>query len=1118
MSRRSRTGRRLLTAAAAAVLATSMGLGSTSQAAPPGPGPAQPVPTATPGSVSLPTAKLAGGLDARRAGSVAVFVQLSGQGAAAAAETARAHGKNKASQQAAARSAKTDAAGRSAAVVKQAKQADGGAREMWQIGNALPGVAIIADMAAIRSIASRGDVVKITPLVPKHPLNSNASELTNVVATWQQTHNTGQGVTVAVIDTGIDFTHADFGGPGTEAAWNDAHTNNADPNWRAGLTALATAKIAGGYDFVGDRYNADPQASDYQPVPHPDADPIDCNGHGSHVAGIAAGYGENADGSTFTGDYPGLTSGSLADMKIDPGMAPEATLYSLKVFGCTGSTDVVIPALDRTLDLEGDGSMVQADVVNLSLGSDYGTVDDPENDVVNAIAQAGVVPVIAMGNNGDLTDTGGSPGNAVRSLAVASSVDSYQQMDGLRVDAPTAVAGVIAGQMSVAYDWAHNGPTGGPVTGEVVSLSAANADGCDSLSDADAAAVKGKVAWLTWDSNDSTRRCGSAGRSANVKAAGAIGAVFTGDVNPFAAGITGDADIPVFQLTRAATEKLAGAVNNGLTVTFDGALALTIGDVDPSINDLISSFSSRGTHGSIGVVKPDVAAPGDTIISAGMGLGTGAANLSGTSMATPHTAGIAALVKAVHPTWSVEQIKADIMNTAAHDVWTEPGQTGLPYGPARDGAGRVDALAAVNNTLLAFADAGSGGVSVSFGPVEAPATQATVTQTRTVTLQNTGSSAVSASLSYDAVDVQPGVAYSVSPAGVTVAAGASTTVTVTMTITTAALRNTIDPTMVADQIGVPRQFVADASGRLLVSVAGSANPLRVPVYGAAKPVSVTRTADRHVGSGRTLALSGTGNPSAAWPSLLSVMDLGATSGRLPACSATATQNCTVNQTAVAGDLQYVGAGATKATNSKTGKLSYTDGWLYFGISTYGDWATIGNSTIPYVDFDTTGDHKPDYEVYVQNYPSTDVLLAILVDLHTGEVVDLEPVNFAFADVNTNVFDTNVLTIPVWPRAIGVTDSTKSFPITYTVGTFSYYATNPNGDIDDVGPVRFDAVNPTVQVDGPLYLDRGNTEIPYVRGDLAGKGVGNAKGHSARALILHLHGASGQRAEVVTLGG
>ncbi|MCB8799056.1 S8 family serine peptidase, partial [Escherichia coli] len=96
----------------------------------------------------------------------------------------------------------------------------------------------------------------------------------------------------------------------------------------------------------------------YNPVPTPDNNPLDCAsaGHGSHVAGTAAGYGVREDGSTFTagrnGDpkYSELTEAQVNGMRIGPGSAPEAQLLSFRVFGCSGSTELTSQALDRALD------------------------------------------------------------------------------------------------------------------------------------------------------------------------------------------------------------------------------------------------------------------------------------------------------------------------------------------------------------------------------------------------------------------------------------------------------------------------------------------------------------------------------------------------------------------------------------------------------------------------------------------------------------------------------------------------------------------------------------------------------------------------------------------------
>ena len=506
-------------------------------------------------------------------------------------------------------------------------------------------------------------------------------------------------------------------------------------------------------------------------------------------------------------------------MNVGPGMAPAATLYGLKVFGCEGSTDYVLPALDWALDPNGDGDFSDhLDIINLSLGSDDSPADDPENAVIDELTSHGVLSVISAGNAGDVTDTGGSPGNATSALGVASTVDSYQLRDGLKVTAPVHGGGHAAGQMSVAYDWPGNGPTHAPVSGTVATIPGANADGCQPLSAADAAKVNGKVAWLEWDDNDATRRCGSVGRSANARAAGAIGAIFTSRLDVFGAGITGDATIPVFQLPKAGTDKLRPSAEAGtLQVTFDGALQATIKDVTESITDTLSGFSSRGVHGSIGVVKPDVAAPGDSIASAGMGTGSDPLVISGTSMAAPLTAGVSALVLAEHPDYSPLMAKAAVMNTAGHDVWTGPSQTGNRYGPARVGAGRVDALSAVQADTIAFSPGANDPVSASFGVVPARVDRGTVTKTRPLTVVNRGNRAVRYKLSYEPVVDQPGVSYSVSPSTLTVQGDSRARATVTMRVNPRALRHSIDPTMDKYQLDLARQYLSDASGRVLVT-------------------------------------------------------------------------------------------------------------------------------------------------------------------------------------------------------------------------------------------------------------------------------------------------------------
>jgi subtilisin family serine protease len=1044
------------------------------------------------------------GIDRSAPDRAAYFVQLRGQGAVDAGKTA---GRTVPSKVLSQRAVITGNADRAFA---GARNADANAVKLYTTTNLIPGFAVTTDLGGVKALASRPDVVKVSRIVPKTTENSNTANLVHALNTWKYNGDTGKGVRIAVIDTGLDYTHADFGGKGTVAAYNKAEADDTSPGWRSFLPKLGKQKIIGGYDLAGDSYDADPTSETYQPIPHPDRNPLDCNEHGTHVAGTAAGYGVTRSGKTFTGTYSKLDAAKLMNMRIGPGMAPQARLYSLRVFGCEGSTDLVIEAMDRAMDPNQDGNTQDHfDMINLSVGSDDGTVDDPETAVVAQLAKHGVLPVIAMGNGGDNTDIGGSPGNAPASLAVASSVDSFQMRDGLRVNAPDDVKGIAAGQFSIAYDWADSDP----VTGDVVSLSGANADGCDALSDADAAKVAGKVAWLTWDDNDGTRRCGSVARSGNVAAAGALGAIFTSGLDVFNAGITGSDTIPVIQLPKAQTDRLQSSVDNGLNVTFDGSLKSTIKDITPSINDTLSSFSSRGPHGSIGVVKPDVTAPGDTIASAGMGTGNDVLVISGTSMATPLVAGVSALVKSKHPGWSPLYLKAAVMNTATHDLYTEPSHQGDRYAPARVGSGRVDARAAVRTGSIAYTRAANQPVSASFGVVPAMIDGGIVTKHKTVVVRNLSGKRTTYDLAYDAVNTSPGVRYTVSPQRLTIGAHAKKTATVTMRVAPARLAHTLDPTMTPEQstglapVPLPRTYVSDASGHLTVTPTGK-KELRVPVYGAAKPVThVTATAQPGEIDLTGPTIDQGSSAQDAYVSFASIMQLGATSRRQPECTVTIRSNCWTNRSDRAGDIQYAGA--------SSGEM-FGDPYLWFGISTHQEWSSL-NTITPYVDIDTDGDDFPDVELYAQNYSSaqgrTDVLMVFTVDYKTGALLDIEPANFLQWNVDTDVYDTNVIMLPVdlLYLADGGPDLTgPDAEINYWAGTFNGYTGH---DQDRTGEIAYNVGSPNLVADQEPIFDDGTQSV-----EVGGSGCATEDDPAAacRALVLHLRNAPGHRAEVVAV--
>ena len=263
--------------------------------------------------------------------------------------------------------------------------------------------------------------------------------------------------------------------------------------------------------------------------------------------------------------------------------------------------------------------------------------------------------------------------------------------------------------------------------------------------------------------------------------------------------------IPVIQLPKAGTDKLRPPAEAGtLQVTFDGALQATIKDITDSITDTLSNFSSRGVHGSLAGVKPDVSAPGDTIASAGRGTGDGVLVLNGTSMASPLTAGISALVRSKHPDYSPLELKAAVMNNAGHDIWTGPDKSGNRYGPARVGAGRVDALRAVNADTIAFSPGPDNPVSASFGVVPAPVDKANTSKTLPLTVVNKSNRTTRYQLSYEPVVSQPGVSYSVSPSTLSVKGKSQGKAKVTMRVKSSALRHSIDPTMDKNQLDLKR--------------------------------------------------------------------------------------------------------------------------------------------------------------------------------------------------------------------------------------------------------------------------------------------------------------------------
>uniref|UniRef100_UPI0035624D77 Ig-like domain-containing protein n=1 Tax=Actinotalea sp. TaxID=1872145 RepID=UPI0035624D77 len=262
-----------------------------------------------------------------------------------------------------------------------------------------------------------------------------------------------------------------------------------------------------------------------------------------------------------------------------------------------------------------------------------------------------------------------------------------------------------------------------------------------------------------------------------------------------------------------------------------------------------------------------------------------------------------------------------------------------------------------------------------------------------------------------------------------------------------------------------------------------------------------------------LSLSGRGVSSGGWTSLVAPFDLVATSPRLDDSAATGASPSVI----ASGDLRYVGFTSTAPQLVAAGSDPATagSGSVGIGIAVDGEWSSLGTNTIPVIDTDIDGDGTPDLETIIWKYSAdmdfTTVETYEIVEsgggLALGALLDLSPVNGLWADLDTSVFDSNVVVAPITLDAVGITQGdTPTFQV-YTVST---YASDPSGVLDAVPPFTVDPFAPTTWFDGGVadalwYLDADGVELTVHRAEGAGDGS---------LLLLHTHNGAASRAEVV----
>ena len=539
--------------------------------------------------------------------------------------------------------------------------------------------ALIVDSADAAQLAAIPGVKKVHPVRLFPRLMDRAVVLNKVVDAWNQiggSANAGAGIKVAIVDTGVDASHAAFqdstmvapdGFPKVSASGDTTYTN--------GKVIVARSYVS---------------LLSYQDIDYSARDHM---GHGTALAAIVGGVSASGPLATITG------------------VAPRAWIGNYKVFGTPGYNDyasdaAILKALD---DAVKDGM----DVINISLGSTllaYRLADDPDVQAVENAVAAGVIVVVAAGNDGTDPNTIASPATALSAITAGATTND-------RTFAATAEAvGVLT---AVAI------PGSGPVpSGEVTGLAVdvtrfdGNGLGCSGYT---SGALAGKIALIQRGT------CTFEDKINYAAAAGAVGVlVYTTDAapDPFIMSV-GTATLPAEMINHTSGVAIAAAAAAAdVTLT----LRFTLGPA-PIPANRITDFSGAGPNVD-NSIKPDVMAVGGSIYVATQSYdsngdmydASGYVLVNGTSFSSPLTAGAVALLKAARPGLSVAQYKSLVVNSGG----TVATGDGSPAPIQRIGGGLLDVNAALQLTATAVP------ASLSFGT-----TRGTLSQT--VTLTNVGS-------------------------------------------------------------------------------------------------------------------------------------------------------------------------------------------------------------------------------------------------------------------------------------------------------------------------------------------------------------------------------------------
>jgi len=589
---------------------------------------------------------------------------------------------------------------------------------------ALNAVAVQLNGATLQQISATPLVVHAEYEGVYHPISVGAVDpdlaLIHAIDAWGAggAAGAGAGIKVAIVDTGIDITHpcfSDAGYPPQKQLGNNKFTNN----------KVIAAKV----------FNNKTPTQNYTPEALQD--------HGTHVSGtVACNFGTAA-----TVDGVAIPHGIS-------GVAPRALLGNYNVF-----PGAVLDARDEDIFQALETAYSDGfDVANMSLGGAQkgNQVQDLLMAAVDNLDKANMVVAIAAGNDGPGFGTIESPGAAARALTAGAS--SVPHFVGATVTNQGNTYGAVIGEFpSVTADLTA------PLAVETGTTNGLNT-ACSALP---ANSLTGMIALITRGS------CTFSAKLRNAEAAGAAAVLIAntraGDPIQMATdGAASQPKVPAYNISFDAGQVLLNA--NGTATTISVALSYFL----TTNADIMGDFSSQGPTNNDFRVKPDLVAPGVNVLSSiphqFCATPPCFAFFNGTSMATPHLAGGAAVVRGQHPDWSAAEVRSAIVNTADRNVlehFAPP--AALETDVNVIGAGRENLQSAVG------AQAALDPVSVSFGAVPSGSGQ---TKPFDVMVTNLGSAAATWNVAVTGGDAS--VAYDVTPKSVTVPAGGSTVITVIM--------------------------------------------------------------------------------------------------------------------------------------------------------------------------------------------------------------------------------------------------------------------------------------------------------------------------------------------------